>query len=1020
MTMRVVAVPDLTAWADAIVALETREPLPARVVLVPLEAHAHALRRELVSRAPHALVGTRFLTPAAAARATLDAAGIEYSIGEEARRALRVRAVLRRPPKLDGFRAEDLATRGWEEAFTSTIEQLELAGLEPSALACVGDPCAADLAAIWRAVDEAAGMSWTAPRLIREAAQQLENDPSAWPFDGPVLASVTIGMDPVTARLIRAIPRVVCAVRPGRPARRCAIERIEALLGHEVADVIAHVDADSARLDELGILHRYLFEPPARLAEPDRARSRGPDGSVGIEQYGGIDDELDAVVRWVAERIFTDGIALGDIAVLMPAADPLGALVADRICSLPWPADVKPVYIEAGRPATTTAAGARVLALVRTLLSSLARDAMLDLVPRLRLRPGTAAISPSRAHRVIDRLGTLGGSAQRPERAAEWLSRAAAIGDDPLVTGLIPALEALVATVAQMHAGAPLAVLWHSLRELAEVHLRGSKSCGDVLDSLAAEVVSIAADPIAADVTGAAAFELIAERLCALRVREGRYGDPSIFVGTPASAAGLSFVAVRIVGLAEGRYPGTLRLDALISPELRAALPAHSIATEDDYATGRLHVFEQVVRGCRSQLVLSTPRTDGGEREPASVFVEIAAALARPDAITGAPARVVPTMAELERDAFGPARHAIAQSRALTPLTASCWIDRVARDPSVLPSTWLAREITSPIAIVSRAAAMDGILGSAPLAIATWGTETRPFSASALHRLLACPQRFLLEYMLGWRPRRELSSGDRIAPAVYGKLLHAVLETFAREHGVAFGAREAGLESWLAVADGIARAAFETFAGTYPWATEGVIDSELGRLRSDVAAFVEYDWSSGVSRTFIAAEREFGPVDIGTALGPMFVSGRIDRIDVEQGIALVRDLKTGRSHPRERDRANPRVEPDIQIALYAAVARRLASEWGIPDDIAAGYAYVQHAGVHRDRAFVGDRAVLAAAGQQWLDLAMEIVRAQTFVKTPSSAACTYCPFAPVCGDDRARTATLFESGHLAVLRDLAR
>jgi len=44
------------------------------------------------------------------------------------------------------------------------------------------------------------------------------------------------------------------------------------------------------------------------------------------------------------------------------------------------------------------------------------------------------------------------------------------------------------------------------------------------------------------------------------------------------------------------------------------------------------------------------------------------------------------------------------------------------------------------------------------------------------------------------------------------------------------------------------------------------------------------------------------------------------------------------------------------------------------------------------------------------------------VKTPAPATCTYCPFSPVCGDDHARTAALFDGagGHLAVLRDLER
>ena len=201
----------------------------------------------------------------------------------------------------------------------------------------------------------------------------------------------------------------------------------------------------------------------------------------------------------------------------------------------------------------------------------------------------------------------------------------------------------------------------------------------------------------------------------------------------------------------------------------------------------------------------------------------------------------------------------------------------------------------------------------------------------------------------------------------------------------------------------------------------GAPDSRSGRTRWTQK--ISRQTSNGRPLAIRAAEREFGTetsVAIDTALGPMFVAGRIDRIDVEQGVTLVRDLKTGRAHPRERDRAAPRVEPDLQIALYASVARQLASEWGVPGDVAAGYVYVQHAGVHRDREFIGDRGVLTTAGQRWLDLAMEVVRAQTFVKTPAPAACTYCPFSPVCGEHHAHSAALCDHGHLAVLRDLER
>src|SRR5262245_52667611 len=51
----VVSIPDVERWADAIFAMPASSPLPARVVLVPSEAHAHVLRTELAARAPRAL-----------------------------------------------------------------------------------------------------------------------------------------------------------------------------------------------------------------------------------------------------------------------------------------------------------------------------------------------------------------------------------------------------------------------------------------------------------------------------------------------------------------------------------------------------------------------------------------------------------------------------------------------------------------------------------------------------------------------------------------------------------------------------------------------------------------------------------------------------------------------------------------------------------------------------------------------------------------------------------------------------
>src|SRR4051812_7700878 len=58
--------------------------LPERTVIVGNEATAHAWRRDVVDARPDLLIGTRFITPIAAATAVLELAGVTFSTGEEA------------------------------------------------------------------------------------------------------------------------------------------------------------------------------------------------------------------------------------------------------------------------------------------------------------------------------------------------------------------------------------------------------------------------------------------------------------------------------------------------------------------------------------------------------------------------------------------------------------------------------------------------------------------------------------------------------------------------------------------------------------------------------------------------------------------------------------------------------------------------------------------------------------------------------------------------------------------------
>lgn len=1011
--MRVVAISDLRAWADEVIALEATESLPTRIVVVPTEAHAHGLRRELATRAPRALAGTRFVTAGAAARAVLDAASVGYVVGEEERRPLRIRKLLRAGVGLRLYPAGDLVTRGWQVAFASTIEQLEAAALRPEDLDGLDDDRANDLATIWRALDADADGSWTLPRIFEEARTRLQE----WPFTAPVLAAVTAGITAAEARFIRELPRLTLGVVPGRPVRTRLVERVRVLFGDSAAEALARVRSEP-RPDELGLLAELFFEPPERLAAPDRRRSAGPDGTVALELYAGVDEELDAAARWIAEQVVEHRTPLHEIAILVPRPEPFAPLLAARIRALAWPDDIEPVYVACGMPAMATAAGARLRALVGAVQEHLPADAVVALLPRLRLAGDDGHLTPGQAREIVDALATTGGSTTRPTDALRWRDR---LGHDdlPQRTGDVrSAIEALVAIAEIVLADAPLRHVWEAIEAFAATHLIASRELALMTCQLASEIEALAADPVTDGIVGGAAVDLILERLEAMRIHAGRFGEPAVYVGTIAGAAGLRFSAVRIIGLAEGVFPGTLREDALLPHDLRCRL---GMLTDDDYATSRLQALDRVVRDVAQRLVLSAPRTDveGSEREPASLFIEAAAALARPNAITGTRACAIPSMSDIERDAFTVARTANASARDRLPISEACWLVHASQSRNAIPSSWAARAITDPTGIAERSRLMDGLLGPAPLAVTMFGLDReRPLSASSIRMLLTCPQRFLLERMIGMRPRRRGAQSHRIDPAAYGKLVHRILDRFAREYGEPFGRRERDLPHWLGLAAMIVDDELAAFP--YPLAGVSIVENERRRLWRDVEVFICDDWNAGRPRELVASEQEFGPLAVASASGPVFVRGYIDRIDIESGMTLVRELKTSRARPREGDELEPSLDLDLQLAVYMAVVRELELGRDMPAEVVGAYAYLDAHAPIRERAFRDDRHALGTAGARWLAVAGALIREQSFVRSPDANDCKRCPFAAVCGDDTARTTEVLRdaTGALAAYREL--
>ena len=937
--------------------------------------------------------------------------GTVHRGNEEQRRALRLRVLFRDGMRLSAYRGADLNSRGWADAFASTIEQLEAAGLRPADIVAASrDESVQDLADVWTLLDADAGTSWSVHRTISEATDAIRADRHAWPCDGPVLALIPHVLDAVHAKFIRAIPKVTIGVAPRRPMRRRYRERVRLLLGDDVAakleeaELLLGARAPSVAANELAILGAYAFDLPERLNASARPRSCGPDGTVSLEAYAGVDEEVDAATRWVADEV-RRGTPLQDLAILVPRPEPYAELVAERIAALPWPTASRPVYLAAGRPATSVPVGARVLSLLRAIAAYLPMHTVVALLPRLRLDGVEGHLSPGRAREVIRALGTIGGSASRPNDALLWRERLGRLDSDEheRIRPVAKALSSLVALMQQVIADSSMGELWQATRAFVYSELIMPGDPKAVIEPLHDDLVSLIDDPITAQIRGLEAVELIAERLEVLRLHEGRFGDPAVYVGPIDGAVGLSFAAVRVLGLAESVFPGTLRQDALLTAEARACFP-FVVSSDDDYTTARVHALHQIIRDARERVVLSTPRSDidGSEREPSSLFVEVAAAIGRPNAATGVHAARMPTMVDLERDGFGPARASISMQRAESPLLASCWHDAVAARASLAPSEWSTSLVVTPSEIAARATSMDGALGASALTMDVPGQPSmRPLSAHVLQDLLTCPQRFFLRHVLGLRPRADLFEPHHLPALQYGALLHAVAQQFFQTYGARFSARENALAEWVEIADSIAVERFDDVLGEYPLLGETTVAYELRRLRRDVRTLIEDDWVEQ-PRVYIDVERVFGDrergVDLATASGAVHLTGRIDRLDCVGEVTLVRDLKSGRAKPREGRLAAPDIRTDLQLAIYVLVVERVATLWGVPPDVAAAYTYVDRFTPVRERAFVDDRKVLRAAGQNWLDVAAALLRENAFVRTPDSDDCRLCAFKSVCSD----------------------
>ncbi|MBZ5553754.1 MAG: PD-(D/E)XK nuclease family protein [Acidobacteriia bacterium] len=1043
--------------------LPIASPLPAATIIVPSSRMASSLRRELTGEG--ALSGVRFFTPIELAEDILLKGGVAFQRCSQAARALGLQVLIESRElegRLEYLDLGQLRTGpGYSQAISITLAELESAGLGPDDLlklsvknGGIPERRFHDLATLWAAVEERflsdVPPAWTVARILREAARCLQEFPGSFSYSGPRVLVLCGDVTNVEARFYASIPDLQLLYVPALPERSETNRRLD-----YVSDLLGvRLDSETILTDgrsELDVLRAFLFQPPQTLANPARARSQEADGTVHLEVTSGIEEELAVAVRWVAEQVFEHHTPLERIAVLLPSLDPLAGMLVERLSRLDWMnyavtmGNVEgqaPVYVAGGLPTRMMPMGTKIGTLLRTLGVRLAAEELVSLFPALgtqRSEGGEERINRADACEVVYRCGTLGGSRAHPEGYREWrpaLERRVAIlqrviekgegvvdpeiptyprGIEPLrrqlqmVQLILPAVRALEELCHHVQSNESLETLWQSVEKFCDEWFLHFPDFYVFLSSLKESIQTLIRSWLVQDLRGDDALRAIQSELDGLRVPTARFGQPCLYIGTIQSAVGLTFDAVRFIGLSEGQLPSAPHEDSILPDLDRDQIEAglfggqRALPRGADRAMSDLHALHRTIRGVRKEVVLSAPREtlDRQTREPSGVLLEAAAALWRHSLKDGP----TPTMSVFRSAYLQPGRQSRPDAMKLAGVGPSVSQQAVAEiHNSPVHGSWVAeqkrmRELIL-IADTNQFSIFDGILGEGSLMPFDLGIDPmHPLSATRLLKLIECPHRFLLECVLGWEEPDEPRTGMEIDALAYGSLLHRALEKFLKENGADFSARKGDLKKWLGSAKKIALDEFKEFLDEYPLIGAALREWNQKHLQLDIARVLRWDWEHWPTPSrFIAAEQGFGyPLPVPLDLNPkVYFRGFIDRIDEQPNGLFIRDLKSGRSHPRVGDERQPIPRLDTQLAVYA---RALESGASFAGKKMAGVAYVYaKTGGDLERRFEKDLSDLLSESQNWLMLCAQLLQHRLFPRTTNSEDCTYCPFRPVCGE----------------------
>jgi ATP-dependent helicase/DNAse subunit B len=728
-----------------------------------------------------------------------------------------------------------------------------------------------DVAAIYRgyrkALEEAGLMD---PELIAwRALDALRAEPQRW--DGS--AVFVYGFDDFTPLELDALETlsercgadvtVSLPYERGRVAFRAVakvFERLSALAGEstELEAVTDHYAPGSR--EPLHHVERALFTDPSRRPDPGDA--------VRLLSAGGERAETEQVAAEVL-KLLRDGTEPGRVAVVLRRPGDRATLVEQVFGAYGIPYSLERRVAFAHTPL-----GRGLLALLRCALLDGSADDLLAY-----LRTAGRLTQPQLADR-LERDARQRGLQSATEARTLWegsnwtldeidhLRRARA--GSALITELDGRLERLFAAPYKRRA-----------------HVLGDEELDDARAWSAAH--SALADLREA---AAAGFELDAravhDRLAAAEVRLGEQPrHDRVRIAAPEAVRAQRYEAVFVCGLQEGVFPRGSRPEPFLPDDDRRAIATASglvLPVRDDELDRERYLFYVSVSRAERLLALSACSSDEeGHPLVESFFLDDV------------------------RDLFTPELGRRAARRSLSEVV---W------PPADAPTEREWERATAALGPRRRRVAPDGL--SAPAALEELAGRER-FSASSLETFADCPVKWLVDNLL--------------APAVLepdpeymvrGSYAHEVLERTFRGLQERTGAKRITLDN-LGEAEAIALEALRELQSEFALSPkETRVRAAVRRLEFDVLRLLRDE--ARAEGAFETEHVELGFGLEGDALGEleleegMRIRGKIDRVDVHAGHAVVRDYKSGKTVFKAADWSERR---RLQVPLYMLAVRQL-------------------------------------------------------------------------------------------------